>query len=250
MVTIVLPRSLIALFPSLPRRCDVDAASVAEAIDRLDDLSPGIRSRILDGGPSIREHIKVFVDQAPATLDTPLDSGSTLHVIPAVSGGSRQPGSQDVPRPTIHEALEAWRAAERRWEATNPSGPGYREAAIAVIAAWLAYHTPAEESEGTSFVLITDEDQRYVAVSDGVRAILGYEPADLLGRRIEDIAPPDLAATTPDQWRQFVTDGRQDGQFRLISADGREVPLHFQARAHYPIARYHLSRLWPVEEAR
>lgn len=149
-------------------------------------------------------------------------------------------------RPTIHEALDAWRAAERRWEATNPNDPGYRQASIEVIAAWLAYHAPGEGSDTGSFVLVADEDRRYVAVSDGVRSVLGYEPADLLGRRIEDLTPPDLAATTPAQWQQFVTDGRLDGEFRLISADGREVPLHFQARAHYPIARYHLSRLWPV----
>jgi molybdopterin synthase sulfur carrier subunit len=87
MATIILPRSLIALFPAAPRRCDVEAATVAEAIDRLDELAPGIRNRILDAGPVIREHIKVFVDAAPATLESPLRPGSTLHVIPAVSGG-------------------------------------------------------------------------------------------------------------------------------------------------------------------
>jgi molybdopterin synthase sulfur carrier subunit len=87
MATIILPRSLIALFPAAPRRCEVDAATVAEAIDRLDELAPGIRNRIVDSGPVVREHIKVFVDAAPATLGTTLQSDSTLHVIPAVSGG-------------------------------------------------------------------------------------------------------------------------------------------------------------------
>ena len=87
MATIILPRSLIALFPAAPRRCDVEAATVAQAIDRLDELAPGMRNRILDAGPAIREHIKVFVDGVPATLDTPLGLDSTLHVIPAVSGG-------------------------------------------------------------------------------------------------------------------------------------------------------------------
>ena len=87
MATIILPRSLIALFPAAPRRCDVEATTVAEAIDRLDELAPGMRNRIVDAGPVIREHIKVFVDQEPATLGTPLHPDSTLHVIPAVSGG-------------------------------------------------------------------------------------------------------------------------------------------------------------------
>ena len=90
MATIILPRSLIALFPAAPRRCDVEAATVAEAIDRLDELAPGIRNRLLDTGPVIREHIKVFVDQAPATLETELRQASTLHIIPAVSGGCAQ----------------------------------------------------------------------------------------------------------------------------------------------------------------
>jgi molybdopterin converting factor small subunit len=65
----------------------VEAATVADAIDRLDELAPGMRNRILDAGPVIREHIKVFVDAAPATLETALRPESTLHVIPAVSGG-------------------------------------------------------------------------------------------------------------------------------------------------------------------
>jgi PAS domain S-box-containing protein len=152
-----------------------------------------------------------------------------------------------VLRPTIHEALNAWRAAERRWEALRPDDPAYRQASIDVIAAWLSYHAPYEESEPGSFVLVVDDEQRYVAVSDGVKATLGYEPAQLLGQRIEDIASPDLAAGTPAQWQQFVADGRQDGEFRLLAADGHEVALRFQARAHYPIAGYHRSRLWPVE---
>ena len=87
MATIVLPRSLIALFPAAPRRCEVEATTVAEAIDRLDELAPGMRNRIVDSGPVIREHIKVFVDGVPSTLGTILQPNSTLHVIPAVSGG-------------------------------------------------------------------------------------------------------------------------------------------------------------------
>lgn len=150
-------------------------------------------------------------------------------------------------RPTIHEALNAWRAAERRWEATHPDDPAYRKASIDVIAAWLAYHVPIEQSEPGSFVLVADDEHRYVAASDGVMAALGYTAADLMGRRIEDIAPADLAARTPEDWQRFLLEGRQDGEFRLLSADGRDVPVRFQARAHFPIPGYHLSRLWTLE---
>jgi molybdopterin synthase sulfur carrier subunit len=85
--TVLLPRSLVSLFPGAPRRCEVEAGSVAEAIDRLNDVAPGMRNRLLDAGPSIRRHINVFVDGVPASLATPLGPGSVVHVIPAVSGG-------------------------------------------------------------------------------------------------------------------------------------------------------------------
>jgi molybdopterin synthase sulfur carrier subunit len=85
--TVLLPRSLVSLFPGAPRRCEVEAGSVAEAIDRLDDVAPGMRNRLLDAGPSIRRHINVFVDGVPASLATPLEPDSVVHVIPAVSGG-------------------------------------------------------------------------------------------------------------------------------------------------------------------
>ncbi|MEO8437855.1 MAG: hypothetical protein ABI562_05290, partial [Chloroflexota bacterium] len=114
---------------------------------------------------------------------------------------------------TITDALAAWRAAERRWEGTESSGPDYQAAAIGVIAAWLRYQDLAENETG-SFVLVTDDEQRYVAVGGGVQAALGYQPAELLGKQIMDIAAPDLAETTPDHWRRFIADGRQDGEFR------------------------------------
>jgi sulfur-carrier protein len=85
--TILLPRSLVSLIPAAPRRCEVEATSVAEAIDRLDEVAPGIRNRLVDAGPTIRRHINVFVDGVPASLATPVGPDSVLHVIPAVSGG-------------------------------------------------------------------------------------------------------------------------------------------------------------------
>jgi molybdopterin converting factor small subunit len=87
MVTVILPRSLVSLIPGTQRSCEIEAATVAEAIDRLDVQTPGIRNRLLDAGPMIRQHINVYVDAEPATLETPLKPDSTMHIIPAVSGG-------------------------------------------------------------------------------------------------------------------------------------------------------------------
>ena len=87
-VTVILPRSLVSLIPGTSRRCEVEATTVAEAIAALDAGTPGLRNRLVDSGPAVREHINVFVDGVQADLDTPLRDGSTIHVIPAVSGGA------------------------------------------------------------------------------------------------------------------------------------------------------------------
>jgi sulfur-carrier protein len=86
-VTVILPRSLVALIPGTERRCQVEAATVAEAIARLDERTPGVRNRLVDSGPVLREHINVFVDGTQAALETAIPDGGTVHVIPAVSGG-------------------------------------------------------------------------------------------------------------------------------------------------------------------
>jgi sulfur-carrier protein len=87
MVTVILPRSLVALIPGTERMTEVEASTVAEVIDRLDERTPGLRNRLVDAGPTIRQHINVYVDHEPAGLDTPVRPDSTIHVIPAVSGG-------------------------------------------------------------------------------------------------------------------------------------------------------------------
>lgn len=86
-VTVILPRSLVSLIPGTSRSTEIEASSVAEAIDRLDELTPGLRNRLVDSGPTIRQHINVFVDGEMAALQTPVGPNATVHVIPAVSGG-------------------------------------------------------------------------------------------------------------------------------------------------------------------
>lgn len=87
MATVVLPRSLVSLFPGAERRVAADGSTVSEVIDALDARWPGMRSRICESGPAIREFINVFVDGERSTLGTPVGPGSIVHVLPAVAGG-------------------------------------------------------------------------------------------------------------------------------------------------------------------
>src|SRR4029077_699320 len=100
-----LPPVLPPLFPGLPRELEVEAATVNEAIDRLNERWPGLRDRLVEPGPTLRPHINVYVDRGRGGggpkqrtqsnvyvarerggLDTELAAGSRLDVIAAISG--------------------------------------------------------------------------------------------------------------------------------------------------------------------
>jgi molybdopterin converting factor small subunit len=82
-----LPSTLPPLFAGLPRRLELDAPTVADAIARLDERWPGLRDRLCEPGPALRPHIHVYVDRERAALDTPLEARSRVDVITAISGG-------------------------------------------------------------------------------------------------------------------------------------------------------------------
>ncbi len=88
MADVHLPSSLIALFPGTPKRVVAEGATVGEVIAALDRQVPGLANRLLDAGPTLRPHIRVFVGMAQASLSTPVPSDGVVHVIPAVSGGA------------------------------------------------------------------------------------------------------------------------------------------------------------------
>jgi molybdopterin converting factor small subunit len=87
MADVHLPGTLPPLFRDLPRRIDIDAATVGEAIARLDERWPGLRDRLCADGTELRPHIHVYVDRERAALDTALAAGSRIDVIAAISGG-------------------------------------------------------------------------------------------------------------------------------------------------------------------
>jgi molybdopterin synthase sulfur carrier subunit len=87
MAKLHLPPTLTSLFPDLPRRVEVDATTVSNAIAELDERWPGLYDRLLESGPSLLPHIHVYVDGERATLDSKLGDRSRLDVVAAISGG-------------------------------------------------------------------------------------------------------------------------------------------------------------------
>jgi len=87
MAEVHIPPVLAPLFPGMPRQLDVEAATVDEAIDRLNERWPGVRDRLVEPGPALRPHINVYVDSERGGLDSTLEPASRVDVIAAISGG-------------------------------------------------------------------------------------------------------------------------------------------------------------------
>ncbi|MFG1465410.1 MoaD/ThiS family protein [Xanthobacter sp. DSM 24535] len=86
-VLVRLPAHLVALFPGAERRLWLQANTVAEMVDALDAMWPGMRDRLCDTRPAVRRHINIFVSGRRATLATRLASGQDVFVLTAISGG-------------------------------------------------------------------------------------------------------------------------------------------------------------------
>ena len=90
MADVHLPMTLLPLFPGLPRRLDVDAATVGRG-RRAARGALARPARPASCGPEppaeLRPHIHVYVDRERAGLGTELDARSRVDVIAAISGG-------------------------------------------------------------------------------------------------------------------------------------------------------------------
>lgn len=86
-VIVKLSPLLVDLFPGSTRRVDLDAGTVAEMVDALDQRWPGMGDRIRDSRPAIRKHINVFVDGSRVKLETALPPGAEVFILTAISGG-------------------------------------------------------------------------------------------------------------------------------------------------------------------
>lgn len=87
MAKVFLPQNLTVLFPGLPRQVELEATTVAEVIERLNQRYPGVRDRLVTAGPALREHILIFVGTEKADLTSPIPPDAEVRVIPSITGG-------------------------------------------------------------------------------------------------------------------------------------------------------------------
>lgn len=91
-VTLVLPAPLRELTAGEARvRLPGRPATVRDALSALREEHPAVYARLVTERGELRRHVNVFVGKEHVRhtggLDTPLEDGAELQVLPAVSGG-------------------------------------------------------------------------------------------------------------------------------------------------------------------
>jgi PAS domain S-box-containing protein len=96
-------------------------------------------------------------------------------------------------------------------------------------------------------ILIADNEARYVDANPAACALMGMPREVLLGASLEELIRPEARSAARSQWAKFLEEGRQEGVFELIPADGTVRQVEFRARAHF-LPNLHLSVLRDITE--
>jgi len=92
-------------------------------------------------------------------------------------------------------------------------------------------------------IVMADDEGAYVEANPSACGLFGLSKEELLGRRVPDFAAPGYLF---DQtWQSFRTNGRSQGEFRLVRPDGTARDLEFAATADVLPGR-HMSILRDV----
>ena len=73
------------------KQVELDAGPLSDVIVALEAKHPGMRERLLDDDGALRKFVNIFVDDDDVRyldgLDTQVNDGWTVSIIPAVAGG-------------------------------------------------------------------------------------------------------------------------------------------------------------------
>ncbi len=90
MATVRIPTQLRSLCGGAAE-VDVEGSTVGELLKALDAAHPGFAARLFDHGGGLRRFVNVFVADEDVRfadgLDTKVEAGQTVSIIPAVAGG-------------------------------------------------------------------------------------------------------------------------------------------------------------------
>ncbi len=70
---------------------EVEAGTIREAIEKLEEQYPGFKERLLDENGEVRRFVNLYLNDEDIRflkgVDTELKDGDTLSIVPAIAGG-------------------------------------------------------------------------------------------------------------------------------------------------------------------
>jgi CheY-like chemotaxis protein len=91
-------------------------------------------------------------------------------------------------------------------------------------------HARSHHVDGSNgkYVVVADLNRNYTFVTDPVCELLGYDRAMFLELRIDDVVDGSTQVAAP-LFKEFVTQGRQEGRITLRHRSGRKVPVKYSS---------------------
>jgi formate hydrogenlyase transcriptional activator len=81
-------------------------------------------------------------------------------------------------------------------------------------------------------ILLADDDRQYLEASAGASKLLGLPREEIIGRRLDDIAVPDIMPVISKRWQEFLKEGEQAGTLRLLGPDGTPRDVEYIAKGN------------------
>jgi formate hydrogenlyase transcriptional activator len=122
---------------------------------------------------------------------------------------------------------EGSQSESARWLVEN--GPRELELLFRAI----VYHPSAP-------ILITDSDGNSKDASVGVSKLLGLPREKIIGRPIDDFAPPSFKPQVSQLWRAFLEEGQQEGTLQLVGPGGTVREVEYLAKGNVLPVRHAL----------
>ena len=89
-VKVFVPTPLRPLFGNIDA-VEIDAGTVGEMIDRLEERYPGVRARVCEESGELRRLINIYVEGEDIrfleNLSTRVPDGAEISIVPAIAGG-------------------------------------------------------------------------------------------------------------------------------------------------------------------
>jgi formate hydrogenlyase transcriptional activator len=120
---------------------------------------------------------------------------------------------------------------------SSPSSPA---PSLSPSTSWLVENGPRELEllfraivyHPSAPILITDDDGNSREASVGVGKLLGLPRDKIIGRRVDDFAPPALKPEISQLWTALQEQGEKEGTLRLLGPDGKPREVNYIAKAN------------------